>query len=266
MDFTQWLVIEEISNAITSVYCEQIADEEHADIIAAAKAGDSDAIESLWTYWQKEATAKVASLLGKSREDDTVQEIVSDVTTGFFERLMRGDIKAETPEQVGSYINTAVTNKIKDRWRDLARMRPEGDFRTSPNIGDIIDSKGLNRIGRTGELAAPGRSRFNTPDRIAMNREEKKILDAEIDKLPVEKRNVIKMIMAGVSRDQIAKEIISSTDVRGKSPEEVEKVINTAKSTIKNIRRYAAQLLGDRMKELGIREEGIKRLLAPLLG
>jgi RNA polymerase sigma factor (sigma-70 family) len=248
MDFTQWLVVEEISNAITTVYCEEIADnEEHAEIIARAKAGDSDAIEELWKYWQFAAAKKAASMLPyNDLEDDTVQDIVSDVTSKFFDRLSKGKIKADTPEAVGSFINNAVKNKVVDYWRHMAREMPH-----DPNIlKDIESQQGSIRTGRAGDLGLPnpGRSRYKTPDVVAMNREEKKFLDDAISQLPTKRRAVIRMLQAGMDRDQIAN------------------AIGINKQTIKTHRMKGVEDLSQRMKALGLREESVKRILAPLMG
>ena len=203
MDFRQWILINEIVHIVNYIICEAISDEEHTEIIAKAKAGDRDALNKMWTYWQKEASAKVASMLKRSRDDNEVHEIVGTVITRFMEKFMDGDIRADTSEEIGAWIKRAVDYTFKERAREIARMTPVDP----ETVGRQVDAGEFDSgtRGRTGQpIMRPGRARFKAPDVAAMSRERDELLDAAADTLPEREKAVFDMYRSGVDIEKIA--------------------------------------------------------------
>jgi len=210
MEFSQWLVIEDLTQIITSVLCEMIEDEQHAEVIARAKTGDEQALSDLYVHWMPEALAKVSHEMGKSRKDSDVEDVASEVLARLVTKIKNNALDANTAGEIGNWIETSTKRLLVDRYRELSRMRP----RDPEDIFKMASSKDTTSgvRGRAGtEIFRPGRSRFKTPDVYAMSNERNKELEKAVDSLehPTE-RAVARMALAGVGHEDIAKRLTLS--------------------------------------------------------
>lgn len=253
MDFSQWLIVEEISQVITSVIWEGITDKTHTDVLARAKAGDSDAIDELWIYWQKEAEKQAARMLNINKTDDEAQEAASEAIMHVMEKLKDDpeSIQATTAKELGGYVRQAVANVLKMRFRKDARMIPASPTRL-PELGQSSDMGGtIGSRGRTGDpVYRPGKSRFPTPDVAAMAREKRGHLrDAEQDLTPLQ-LSIWELYKLGFSAEDIAEKLWDDRDR-----------FNTVYSHLAKIKNK----LQGYMSDLGY-DESIDKMLATLFG
>jgi RNA polymerase sigma-70 factor (ECF subfamily) len=178
-----------------------------------AAQGDAHAMAVLLTRYLPAVRAYVRAHMGPQLR---ARESTSDIVQSVCRELLTHQDRFQHPDANGfeAWLFTTARRKIANRARDLGR-----DKRDVQREVPQADDSGLGALGAA-------YARISSPSGQALRAEEIARLEAAIDQLPEEQREVITMAhLAGLSRAEIGAQM-------GRSEEAVRSLLHRAKARL----------------------------------
>ena len=178
-----------------------------------AARGDGQALAALLTRHLPSVRAYVRAHMGaRLRAHESMSDIVQSVCRELLTRRERFEHPGERGFE--AWLFTAARRKIANRARDLGR-----DKRDAGREIAALDESAIAALGAA-------YARISTPSGRALRREEIARLEAAIDRLPDEQREVLTLAhLAGLSRAAIGAQL-------GKTEEAVRALLHRAKARL----------------------------------
>jgi len=178
-----------------------------------AAAGDQKALDALLEQSLPVVRAFVRAHMGAKLR---ARESTSDVVQSVCRELLTHQDRFQHPSEQAfqAWLLTTARRKVQNRARDLDRQK-----RATDREAGVLDE---NALGELGAVYA----RVTSPGDRALRAEEVVRLEAAIDQLPEEQREVITLAhLAGLSRGEIAVQM-------GKTEEAVRAMLHRAKARL----------------------------------
>jgi RNA polymerase sigma-70 factor, ECF subfamily len=187
------------------------ADKLHLARLAAA--GDQKALDQLLEQSLPTVRAFVRAHMGAKLR---ARESASDVVQSVCRELLTHQDRFQHPSEQAfeAWLLTTARRKVQNRARDLDRQK-----RATDREQGALDEQALGELGAA-------YARVTSPGDRALRAEEVARLEAAIDQLPEEQREVITLAhLAGLSRGEIAEQM-------GKTEEAVRAMLHRAKARL----------------------------------
>lgn len=178
-----------------------------------AAQGDSQALDELLAQSLPTVRAFVRAHMGARLR---ARESASDVVQSVCRELLSHQDRFQHPSEQAfqAWLLTTARRKVQNRARDLDRMK-----RATDREAGVLDESALGELGAA-------YARVTSPGDRALRAEEVARLEAAIDRLPEEQREVITLAhLAGLSRGEIAVQM-------GKTEEAVRAMLHRAKARL----------------------------------
>jgi RNA polymerase sigma-70 factor (ECF subfamily) len=178
-----------------------------------AASGDARALEALLQRHLPAVRAFVRTHMGQQLRN---KESTSDLVQSVCRELLTHQDRFQHPGEHGfeAWLFTTARRKIANRARDLERHKRDA--------GREVGNLGESTIGELGAAYA----RISSPSGRALRAEEVAALEAAIDKLPDEQREVITLAhLVGLSRAEIGQQM-------GKTEEAVRSLLHRGKARL----------------------------------
>lgn len=184
--------------------------EDTSELAARAARGDPEAVERLLSLHLPALRAFVRAHMGPKLR---ARESTSDVVQSICRELLTHQERFQHPgeDAFKAWLFTTARRKLSNRVRDLERQKRDA----ARELGGDLRESALGVLG--GAYA-----RVSSPSRLALEAEEVERLEAAIDQLTPEHREVLTLAhLAGLSRAEIGRQM-------GKSEEAVRALLHRA--------------------------------------